>query len=84
MESLKKFDLTNVPPCDSAEYAKFANDWGFMISTSSPTAKSTLKKGQDQAKALVAYRAIPLPCGCSLAQLLMGRNIRSTVPTFPA
>ena len=91
-----RFD--NGPPFDSAEYAKFANDWGFMIATSSQkfpksngeaepavqTAKSILKKGQDQAKALLAYRSTPLACGYSPAQLLMGRNIRSTVPTFPA
>ena len=25
----------NCPPLDSGEYAKFANDWGFSISTSS-------------------------------------------------
>ena len=86
------------PPFDSGEYAKFANDWGFSISTSSPkfprsngeaeravqTAKSILKKEKDQAKALLAYRSTPLACGYSPAQLLMGRNIRSTVPTFPA
>ena len=94
----EKVRSDNGPPFDSAEYAKFANDWGFMISTSSPkfpksngeaeravqTAKSILKKGQDQAKALLAYRATPLACGYSPAQLLMGRNIRSTVPTFHA
>ena len=84
----------NGPPFDSGEYAKFANDWGFSISTSSPkfprsngevervvqTAKSILKKEKDQAKALLAYRY----CGYSPAQLLMSRNIRSTVPAFPA
>ena len=94
----EKVRSDNGPPFDSAEYAKFANDWGFMISTSSPkfpksngeaeravqTTKSILKKGQNQAKALLAYRATPLACGYSPAQLLMGRNIRSTVPTFPA
>ena len=88
----------NGPPFDSGEYAKFANDWAFSISTSSPkfprsngeveravqTAKSILKKGKDQAKALLAYRSTPLACGYSPAQLLMSRNIRSTVPTFPA
>ena len=86
------------PPFDSGEYAKFANDWGFSILTSSPkfprsneeveravqTAKSILKKEKDQAKALLAYRSTPLACGYSPAQLLMCRNFRSTVPTFPA
>ena len=86
------------PPFDSGEYAKFANDWGFSILTSIPrfprsngeveravqTAKSILKKEKDQAKALLAYRSTPLACRYSPAQPLMGRNIRSTVPTFPA
>ena len=94
----KRVRSDNGPPFDSGEYAKFANDWGFSISTSSPTfprsnreveravqtAKSILKKEKDQAKALLAYRSTPLACGYSPAQLLMGRNIRSTVPTFPA
>ena len=85
------------PPFDSGEYAKFASDWGFSISTSSPkfprsngeaesavqTTKSIMKKEKDQAKASLAYRSTPLACGYSPAQLLMGRNIRSTVPTFP-
>ena len=88
----------NGPPFDSGEFAKFANDWGFSISTSSlkfprsnreveravQTAKSILKKEKDQTKALLAYRSTPLACGYSPAQVLMGRNIRSTVPTFPA
>ena len=86
----------NGPPFDSGEYAKFANEWGFAITTSSPkfprsngeaeravqTAKSILKKERDQAKALLAYRSTPLSCGYSSAQLLMGRCICSTVPTF--
>ena len=88
----------NGPPFDSGEYAKFANDWQFSILMSSSkfprskgevehavqTAKSILKKEKDQAKALLAYRSTPLACGYSPAQLLMGRNIGSTVPTFPA
>ena len=88
----------NGPPFDSSEYAKFANDWGFSISTSSPkfprsngeveravqTAKSILKKERNQAKHLLAYISTPLAFGYSPAQLLMGRSIRSSVPTFPA
>ena len=46
------------------------------------TAKSILEKEKDQANALLAYRSTPLSCGYSPAQLLMGRNIRSTLPTF--
>ena len=94
----KRVRSDNGPPFDSAEYAKFVSDWGFSDSTSSPkfprsngeaerenqTAKSILNKEKNQAKALLAYRSTPLACGFSPAQLLMGREIRSTVPTFPA
>ena len=69
------------PPFDSGEYAKFANDWRFSVSTSSPkfprsngeaectvqTAKSTLKKEKYQAEALLAYRSTPLAYGYSPA-----------------
>ena len=33
---LEKVRSDSGPPFDSAEYGKCANDWGFMISTSSP------------------------------------------------
>ena len=88
----------NGPPFDSSEYAKFTNEYGFTITTSSPkfprsngeaepvvqTAKSILKKERYQAKALLAYRSAPISCGFSPAQLLMGRCIRSALPTFPS
>ena len=88
----------NGPPFDSGEHAKFASAWGFSVSTSCPmfprsngetehavqTAKSILKKEKHQAKALLAYRFTSLACGYSPAQLLIGRNVRSTVPAFPA
>ena len=70
----EKIRSDNGPPFDSGEYARFANDWGFKITTSSPkfprsngeaeravqTAKSMLKKEKDQANALLAYRSTPL------------------------
>ena len=92
----EKIRSDNGPPFDSGEHARFANDCGFKITTSSPkfprsngeaeravqTAKSILKKEKDQANALLAYRSTPLSYGYSPAQMLMGRNIRSTLLTF--
>ena len=87
----------NGPQYHSDEFAQFAKDWGFYHTTSSPrfpqsngeaeravrTVKEILKKENDPAKALLAYRSTPLATGYSPAQLLMGRNIRSTIPTAP-
>ena len=86
----------NGPPFDSAEYLALARDWGCNIITSSPTfprsngeveravqtAKNILRKSDEPEKALLAYRSTPLRCGYSPSQLLMGRVIRSTLPTF--
>ena len=47
------------------------------------TVKDILRKENDPAKALLAYRSTPLASGYSPAQLLMGRNIKSSVPTNP-
>ena len=84
----EKIRSDNGPPFTSGECARFGNDWGFKITTSSPKfprlngeadhavqiAKSILKKEKDHANALLAYRSTPLSCGHSPAQLLMGRN----------
>ena len=74
----------NGPQYHSDEYAQFASDWGFRHTTSSPrypqaeqavrTVKDILRKENDPAKALLAYRYTPLASGYSPAQLLMGRN----------
>ena len=41
----------------------------------------TVKKLLEHADALLSYRATPLPwCGLSLAELLMGRKIRTDIP----
>jgi len=41
-----------------------------------------LKKSNEPEKALLAYRSTPLQSGYSPSQLLMGRVIRSTLPTL--
>ena len=82
-------------PQFSAElYEQFAQEYGFEHIMSSPyypqcngeaeravrTIKSLLKKPGDHYLALLAYRSTPLECGYSPAQLLMSRNIRTTLP----
>ena len=46
------------------------------------TVKNLLTKEKDPAKALLAYRSTPLACKFSPAQLLMGKQIRNSVPLF--
>ena len=67
----------NGPQYDSAEFTKFAKEWGFQHVTSSPryaqsngeversvqTVKNLLKKEDDPTKALMAYRSTPQECG---------------------
>ena len=85
----------NGPQFKAAEIGTFAEDYNFTHVTSSPkypqangevertikTVKSMLKKEKDPYKALVAYRATPLASGYSPIELLMGRKIRSALPT---
>jgi len=86
----------NGPQFDSAEFSYFSKEWGFKHSTSNPrfpqangevergvrTVKNLLTKEKDPAKALLAYRSTPLACKFSPAQLLMGRQIRNSIPLF--
>ncbi len=82
----------NGPQHNCKEMREFAGKYNFCHLTSSPyhpqanglaersvkTAKLLLK---DPCKALLSYRATPLPsCGFSPAELLMGRKIRTDVP----
>ena len=85
----------NGPQYSSAEFAEFADTYGFTHSTSSPhypqsnghseravkTMKKLLKESTDQCLALLSYRMTLLPwCGLSPAELSQGRRLRSDVP----
>ena len=85
----------NGPQYTSETYAEFAKRYQFQHVTSSPyypqsngeveravkTVKNMLKKCEDPYLALLTYRSTPLEVGYSPSQLLMGRILRSTVPT---
>ncbi|XP_037502145.1 uncharacterized protein LOC119376332 [Rhipicephalus sanguineus] len=88
----------NGPQFSSSAFAEFAKAYGFNHTTSSPvhpqangeaeravqTLKHLLEKADDPYLALLAYRDTPGPTGFSPAKLLMGRQLRSRVPAFPA
>lgn len=77
-----------------APFKNFATEYGFNHITSSPrypqangeaeravaSVKGLWKGGGEKTKALLSYRATPLKSDYSPAQLLMGRQIRSTIP----
>ena len=46
------------------------------------TTKSLLKKEKDPSKGLLAFRSTPFACGYSPSEILMGRKLRNTIPTF--
>ena len=86
----------NRPPFDSADYTHFARKCGFEICPSSrkysqsngeveravQTVKNILQKEKDKELAILAYRSTPLSTGYSPAELLMGRKLQNTIPTF--
>ncbi|KAI4884976.1 hypothetical protein NFI96_020247, partial [Prochilodus magdalenae] len=75
----------------------FAKEYGFSHCTSSPrfaqanreaeravaTIKGLWTGGEEKLKALMTYRATPPECGYYPAQLLMGRQLRTTIPQLP-
>ena len=85
----------NGPQHSSSLFAEFAKAYGFKHVTSSPyhrqangeaehavgTVKRLLQKNEDP---YLAYRTTSLRCGFTPSQLLMGRNLRTTVPTTRA
>ena len=87
----------NGPQYSSQEFSEFDKSYDFKHQTSSPyhpqgngkaehavrTIKSLLKDCSDPHLALLSYRTTPLPfCNHSPAQLLMGRRLRSPIPTL--
>ena len=48
------------------------------------TANNILRKNEDPSLGLMAYRSTPLQNGLSPSQLLMGRKLRTTLPTVPS
>ena len=85
----------NGPQYSSREFSKFAENYGFIHTTSSPrfpqsngeaergvqTVKNLLKKSDDPYLALLIYRSTPLPnVNCSPAELLMSRKLRTNLP----
>ena len=87
----------NVPQYSSMEFSEFAKAYKFVHTTSSPkfpqsngeaeravrTIKTLLQKADDPYATLLAYRSTPVCCGCSPAELLMNRQLCSTVPIAP-
>lgn len=84
----------NGPQFSSSVFREFAKENNFMHITSSPrypqangeaeravrTIKDLWKKDSDYSRPLLAYRSTPLGHGFSPAQLLMGRNLCTSLP----
>jgi len=86
----------NGPQYSSEEFSELMREYHCQHITSSPlypqsngeaeravkTIKGLLKKEGDPYLALLSYRATPLQIGYSPSELLMGRKLRTTVPTI--
>ena len=85
----------NEPQYSAAVFIEFATQYGFTHTTSIPqflqasgaaeravrTIKDLLNKSDDPYLAILTYRSTPLENGYSPAELLMGRKLRTTIPT---
>lgn len=93
----ERFYSDNGPPFCSFDFRQFASDLGIHLSTSSPlwpqsngfaeravaVAKHILRQ-KDVFAGLIAYRSTPhTATGVSPAKLLLGREIRTLLPTSP-
>ena len=88
----------NGPQYSAKEFEDFAKDWDFKHITSSPhypqsngmaesavkSMKSIVKKSKDIYKALLSDRTTPLQHGYAPATLMMGRNLKGTLPIHPS
>ena len=87
----------NGPQYSAASFNNFTKEYGFTHITSSPrypqangaaeravkTVKELLDKNKDPYLALLDYCSTPLENGYSPAQLLIGRNLQSSIPVLP-
>ena len=82
--------------CDA--FKQFAAQYSFTHTTSSPrypqcngeaeravrTVKNIMEKSEDPFLGLLAYRTAPLHNGLTPSELVMGRNLRTTLPILPS
>ncbi|CAC5395338.1 unnamed protein product [Mytilus coruscus] len=85
----------NGPQFSSLEFKRFATEYGFKHTTSSPhyaqsngqaersvqTIKKLIMKSKDPHKALLDYRNTPLDIDLSPAQLFLNRRLKTSLPT---
>lgn len=93
-EQVRSDNGTQFHPVKTSEFQKFAREYGFIHTTTSPhfpqsngfaenavkIVKRLLSKNADPFKTLLIYRSTSLANAYSLAELLMGRRIRTTLP----
>ena len=94
----KQIISDNGPQYSSLEFKKFAEEYGFLHTTSSPkfpqsnseaeravkTVKAMLKKSEDPYLAMLAYQSTPLQNGFSPSELFMNRHLRTNLPMMEA